>query len=300
MSADVGTPEAPDAAGTYRIWPGVAPGSEEWTWQERTVLVPWAPASGRRLTHNVVAPTITAFRPPAGQANGTAIIIAPGGAFHFLMIDHEGFDMARWLVARGVTAFVLRYRVARTPDTDDGLTNFRTELQTKLGRAEPTDTAPPSREFTRDVRLLGEEDCRQAIRFVREHAADWGVDPKRIGICGFSAGGGVAMGPVFEHDARSRPDFAAPIYPAYRAGLAVPDDAPPLFLVISDDDMSIPPISTARLYEAWHKAGKPAELHIFGNGAHGFGMETSGKLPDPWIDLFGNWLKAQGFLPGPK
>ena len=209
------------------------------------------------------------------------------------MIDHEGFDMARWLVARGVTAFVLKYRVARTPDTDDGLITFRTELQTKLGRAGPTDTAPPSRELTRDVRLLGEEDCRQAIRFVREHAADWDVDPNRIGICGFSAGGGVAMGPVFEHDAHKRllppPRSTPPTAQVSRS-----PTMPRRSFSISDDDMSIPPISTARLYEAWHKAGKPAELHIFGNGAHGFGMETSGKLPDPWIDLFGNWLKAQG------
>ena len=300
MKLDTATSDAPDAAGVYRIWPGAAPGSEDWSWNERTTVVPWSPATGRRLTHNVVVPTLTAFLPPAGKANGTAIVIAPGGAFHFLMVDHEGFDMARWLTARGVTAFVLKYRVARTPDDDAGLIAFRTELQAKLEKPSPTETDPPRRENWKGIRLLAEEDGRQAIRYVRAHAAEWGIDPRRIGIAGFSAGGGVTMGPVFEHDAESRPDFAAPIYPAYRAGLPVPANAPPLFIVISDDDMSIAPISSARLYEAWHKAGIPAELHIFGNGGHGWGMGAGDLLPAPWIDLFGNWLKERGFMPEAK
>lgn len=105
------------------------------------------------------------------------------------------------------------------------------------------------------------------------------------------------MGPAMLHDVGSRPDFVCGIYPAYRAGVPMPEDAPPLFLVISDDDKSVAPLSSARLYEAWHNAGKPAELHIFGNGAHGFGMGKAGLLSDPWIDLFGNWLAAQGMLP---
>ena len=290
--------EAPDAAGVYRVWPGdgVPPGSESWTWQESTMPLPWA-VTDRRLTRNVVTPTLTMFTPAAGQANGTAIVIAPGGAFHFLMIDHEGYDMARWLAARGVTAFVLKYRLGRTPDADADVLAFRTDLNRRLLAPGPLGAAPPANEQLQEIRLLGEEDGRQAIRFVRSHATDWGVDPKRIGIAGFSAGGGVAMGPAMLHDAGSRPDFVCGIYPAYRAGLPMPADAPPLFLVISDDDKSVAPLSSARLYEAWHNAGKPAELHIFGNGAHGFGMGQAGLLSDPWIDLFGHWLAAQGMLP---
>ena len=290
--------EAPDAAGVYRVWPGdgVPPGSESWTWQESTMPLPWA-VTDRRLTRNVVTPTLTMFTPAAGKANGTAIVIAPGGAFHFLMIDHEGYDMARWLAARGVTAFVLKYRLGRTPDADADVLAFRTDLNRRLLAPGPLGAAPPANEQLQEIRLLGEEDGRQAIRFVRSHATDWGVDPKRIGIAGFSAGGGVAIGPAMLHDAGSRPDFVCGIYPAYRAGLPMPADAPPLFLVISDDDKSVAPLSSARLYEAWHNAGKPAELHIFGNGAHGFGMGQAGLLSDPWIDLFGHWLAAQGMLP---
>ena len=126
--------EAPDAEGVYRIWPGEGrgPGSEDWTWSERTMRVPWSDLD-RRVTRNVVIPTVTVLRPPAGKANGTAMVVAPGGAFHFLMMDHEGYDMARWLAARGVTAFVLKYRLGRSPD-DDPVARSATEA---LERARP-------------------------------------------------------------------------------------------------------------------------------------------------------------------
>jgi dienelactone hydrolase len=99
-----------------------------------------------------------------------------------------------------------------------------------------------------------------------------------------------------QHDAQSRPDFAVGIYPAYRGSLSVPDSPPPLFLVASDEDSSVPPMSTSRLYEAWHKAGGPAELHVFGDGPHGFGMTRIGTLSDVWPMLLANWLRARGLL----
>lgn len=291
------SPEAPDAVGVHTIWPGngVPPGSEDWTWRQSTMQIPWAETT-RRLSRNVVVPTVTVFLPKPGQANGTSMVIAPGGAFHFLMVDHEGYDMARWLAHLGVTSFVLKYRLARTPDADADLLEFRTNLQRRLGEARTSDSEPPARDFLNDVRLMGEEDGRQAIRFVRQHAAEWGLDPQRIGISGYSAGGGVSMGATLQYDALSRPDYSVAIYPAYRAGMPVPEDAPPLFLAISDDDKSIPPVSAARLYEAWHKAGRSVELHIFGNGAHGFGMGANGLLSDPWTDLLKNWMASQGLL----
>lgn len=284
------------ATGVVRIWPGdVAPGSETWDWQERTAPVLTGPP-GRTYVRNVVVPTVTVFAPAEGRANGAAMVIAPGGAFHFLMMEHEGYALARRLAAQGVTAFVLKYRLARTPDDDTEMDAFRAELGPRLGRAGQTDVDPPVREFLKPNRLLAEEDGRQAIRWVRAEAQRFGLDPARIGIAGFSAGGGVAMGAAFEHDAASRPDFVAALYPAYRAGVPVPENPPPLFLVIADDDASIPPISSARLYEAWHKAGGRAELHIFGSGAHGFGMDEKGTLSDAWAGLFENWLRARGII----
>lgn len=301
MERSAGLPdhiEAPeDAHGIHAIWPGngVPPGSEDWDWREQTMPIPWADTTDR-FTRNVVVPTLTRFDPAPGTANGTALIIAPGGAFHFLMVDHEGYALARRLAARGVTCFVLRYRVARTPDDDAELLAFRTALHGRLGRPAANEIHPPNRDFVGEPRLHGEADGRQAVRFVREGAVQYGIDPARIGVAGFSAGGGVAMGAVYEHDAATRPDFAVAVYPAYRGGLPVPEDAPPLFVVGADDDAQVAPISASRLYEAWHAAGKSAELHIFANGAHGFGMRQQDTLSDAWYGLLDNWMVAQGLL----
>jgi acetyl esterase/lipase len=236
------------------------------------------------------------FEPAPGTANGTSMVIAPGGAWHFLMVDHEGYDMARWLASLGVTAFVLKYRVARTPEPADELNAFRTNLQKRNSVSGPMGDRPPDREDSRQVRVLSEADGRQAIRWVRQNASRWNLDPSRIGIAGFSAGGGVAMGAVLEHDAESRPDYGVGVYPAWPGDAKAADDLPPVFLVISDDDRSVAPLSAARLYEKWQQAGVPAELHIFGNGAHGWGMLKEGFLSDPWPDLLRNWMKFRGLL----
>ena len=288
------TPAAltPDAAGTFAIWPGPAPGAESWTWHEILET-----RNGNRMARNVVVPTLTMYKPPAGKANGASVIVAPGGAFRFLMVDYEGVDMARWLAERGVTAFVLRYRLARTPEDDAAMAEFLQNLIRTLNSGDTKSEEPPVRDSNAQSPIaLAEEDGRQAIRYVRAHAAEWSLDPNRIGIAGFSAGGAAVMGPVMQHDAKSRPDFAAPIYPAYRAATPVPDDAPPLFIAIADDDRTISPNSSARLYTAWHNAGKPAELHIFRRGGHGFGMKTLNGPSDQWIQIFYAWMDHSGFL----
>lgn len=289
----------PDAAGVFAIWPGtgVPPGAEKSTWHEQTMQAPWGNVPNR-MVRNVVIPTITMFKPAAGAANGTALIVAPGGACSFLMVDYEGYDMARWLTPLGVTAFVLKYRLAHTPENDAEMPAFVEHLMDILPHPGPTvETPPVATPAIEEARLWGEEDGRQAIRFIRQHAIEWGLDPNRIGIAGFSAGGGVVMGAVMQHDAQSRPDFGVPIYPGYRTATPVPADAPPLFIALADDDKLVAPISGARLYEAWHAAGKPAELLIFGSGGHGFGMKKQLLLSDSWVDQFKKWLAAQGYLP---
>lgn len=287
------TAEAPDATEIVRIWPGngVPKGAESWTQAESTMQVPWA-TRPMRLSRNVVIPTLTVFRPAPGKANGTAMVVAPGGAFHFLMVDHEGYDMARWLTERGITAFVLKYRLGRTPDADADLNDFRTELQKKLaGRGVTGETSP----ITDEMWQFAAEDGRQAIRWVRDNAAKYGVDPRKIGIGGFSAGGAVTMGATLQYDATSRPDFSVPVYPPYR-DLPVPKDAPPMFLIISDDDASVSPVAAAKLYIAWHGAGSPIEFHVYGNGAHGWGMNKDGWLSDGWENQLERWLRVRGFL----
>ena len=288
-----------DAAAVLAIYPGsgVPPGSENWTWHEQSIQAPGSTVPNR-MVRNVVIPTVTMFKPAPGKANGTAMIVAPGGAFTFLMVDYEGYDMARWLTQRGVTAFVLRYRVAHSPESEQEFFPFVQNLMTVLPHPDAkAETPPTATKAIEEARAWAEEDGRQSIRFVRQHAAEWGIDPHRIGIGGFSAGGGVTMGAVMQHDAESRPDFAVPVYPAYRTATPVPADAPPLFIAAADDDALVAPISAARLYEEWHKAGKPAELHIFVKGQHGFGMKKQNLPSDAWIDLLNTWLGNQGFLP---
>lgn len=292
MDFDANQPD--DASGVFPIWPGVAPGSEHWTWSERTLEVPGRSAPNR-MARNVAVPTLTRFQPK--RPNGTAIIVAPGGAFHYLMLDHEGFDVARWLAGLGVTAFVLKYRVQRTPDDDDELEIFREQLGRELPHPDHLEIDPPTgHPGAEQGRLWGEADARQAIGYLRSHAPELGINPSRIGIMGFSAGGGIAINAALEFDATSRPDFVGGIYAGYRLGPTVPSDAPPLFLAIADDDEPVAPISSARLYEAWHKARRPVELHIFGSGAHGFGFNRLNLLSDSWTDLFRRWLSEGGWL----
>jgi acetyl esterase/lipase len=292
LIAQTPEPLSPDAAGVFAIWPGIPPGSESWTWHEQS-----GNRGGNRMVRNVTVPTLTMYKPGPGKANGTSLIVAPGGAFRFLMVDYEGVDMARWLVERGITAFVLKYRLLHTPEDEGAMTTYLANLGKTLAAADTKSEHPPAYDDATKAGLaLAEEDGRQAIRYVREHAAEWSLDPHRIGIAGFSAGGGVVMGPVMQHDSANRPDFGAPIYPAYRTATPVPDDAPPLFIVIADDDKLISPNSSARLYMAWHAAGKPAELHIFRRGDHGFGMKKLNRPSDTWIELFYAWMESSGFV----
>ena len=249
------------------------------------------------MVRNVVIPTVTMFKPEAGTANGTALIIAPGGAFHFLMIDRAGYKVAQWLTKLGVTAFVLKYRVHHTPEVDADMPAFLEEMTRQTPEVARTEIDPPTRFLpAEEARLWGEEDGRQAIRFVRQHADEWSIDPKRIGIIGFSAGGGVAVNAALEFDAESRPDFVAGIYPAYRKVTPIPEDVPPLFIMITDTDGAVAPISAARLYESWHKVGQTVELHIFANGGHGFGMHKQNLLSDQWTDLFKNWMASHKYI----
>lgn len=265
------------------LWPDGAPELGASTTPERESLLP---PHDLPIVRNVSRPTLTTYLPRASVATGTAVIVCPGGAFHFLAIAHEGTDVASWLVERGVAAFVLRYRVVPTAARDE---DFQTQFRENMANREKM------REIMGKVRKLAIADGQRAVQVVRERAGEWGVSPNRVGVIGFSAGGTVTSGVALQHDATSRPDFAAPIYGAPWEDVAVPADAPPLFLALaSDDDMAVR--TSLPLYSKWRDAGHPAELHVFSQGGHGFGMRKQGLPSDGWIDLFGAWLGAQGLL----
>jgi acetyl esterase/lipase len=286
MTCAAAEPDAKSQRQVIDLWSGAAPGSENWAQKE----VEYLNGSGQPMVRNVVKPTLTAYLPPEGKGNGTAIVIAPGGGFRFLSWQSEGTAVAEWLAARGVAAFVLKYRLNDT-GTDE---QFRQPPATRP-RASGTAGAAPARNGP-GVVPLAIADGRQAVKVVREHAAEWKINPERIGIMGFSAGGVTAMGVVMNHDDASRPNFAAAIYGGGTSGAAVPADAPPLFILVASDDGAS--AGSAKLYGEWKAAGKSAELHIYSKGGHGFGMNKRGLPVDHWIERFGEWLEVQGLLKG--
>ncbi len=261
-----------------RLYPGRAPGSENWTQHEHVRPMPsWY----GRAAFNVTDPTLTVFAPEPGKANGVAMVICPGGGFVGLSIDNEGIAVAHGLAARGVTCFILKYRVVASPPDNpeaayDGLT--REEVAARVAQVLP----------------LAHADALTAMRYVRTNAGGYGVDPTRIGIMGFSAGGTLAASVAFVHDAESRPDCVAPIYLQYDWVLKapVPADGAPMFLAAaSDDELWLGPHSV-RLYTDWIDAGKSAELHMYERGRHGFAMRGQGLPVDAWIERFWEWLAA--------
>jgi acetyl esterase/lipase len=195
------------------------------------------------------------------------------------MIDKEGTEIARWLNAHGVAAFILKYRLVPTPDDDSSFL----EQASNLGQR---------RKETARVRPAAIADGLQALRVVREQAPRFGIQPNRLGIMGFSAGGAVAAGVASRFTPESRPNFAVPIYAPWDDA-PVPADAPPLFLAAASDDPLVDADSSLRMYSAWRSAGRSAELHLYARGGHGFALLHQGQPSDHWIDSFWTWLRSQ-------
>lgn len=242
-----------------------------------------------RVVRNIENPTLTAFLPEPSHSTGTAVIVAPGGAFIILAIAHEGEDVARWLSDRGIAAFVLRYRLAPTP---------RDDAQFRALRARQLQDPTLLTTVIKSQAPIAISDSRDAIALVRKRAAEWGIAADHIGIIGFSAGGAVATGSATSYDASNRPDFVASIYGG-SADVNLSSDAPPAFIAATSDDPVVPASTSVQLYSKWRATGRPAELHIYVKGGHGFGMNHQGLPSDHWIDQFYCWLTAEGFVRPP-
>jgi len=260
------------AQATLKIWPGAAPGSEHWTQQEQ--VVHGTPVG--TIVLDVTTPTLTAYLPERTKASGTGVIIAPGGYCVALAIDTEGNEVARWLQQRGIAAFVLKYRLKEKKE--EGIPkNLDMDAACHYGIA----------------------DAIQAVKLVRQRAAQWGISLDKVGILGFSAGGMVASSALLQPDAAARPNFAALIYGApFGAMPTIPAKLPPIFMAwAQDDDVAREPV--AKFYDALMAAGLKPEAHIYGAGGHGFGMRKQGTSSDHWIDEFDDWLAAQGWTKRP-
>lgn len=277
------------------IWPGVAPGSEKWPQKE----VEYRGLDGKVMIRNVVTPTLTAFVPEPGKATGAAVIVCPGGRFRFLCWDAEGTEVAEWLQKRGITAFVLKYRLRPTPAAESEFSGDTLSFMWTLFKFKDRDpTSKIARKLAQDLSAdgaAGIADGRQAVAFVRQSAEEWGLKPDRIGLMGFSAGAMVTNAAAMSDVPHERPDFAAPIYGPVFGDVRVPRGAPPLFILCAAND-SFAEASSVRLYSAWREAGREAELHIFESGGHGFGMTQKGLPIDGWIDRLGDWLGQRGYI----
>ena len=243
-------------------------------------------AAGRTVIRNVTEPALTPFFPKRGRANGASVIVIPGGGFMYLSWDSEGTMVAQRLAEKGVTAFVLKYRLDKTPDDKAA---YEQMLRERILKYAQPQTEPRSESAPSPAVLAAAEDAGAAIRLIRGRAGEWKLDPERIGVVGFSAG---AITAAYAATASSdRPDFAGIIYGALDR--PVPKDAPPVFIAASVDDGIMTPEKTIGIFNAWRAAGRPAELHLFEGGGHGYGMVPNGKTSDHWFDEFVWWLESR-------
>ena len=270
---------------TLKLWPGGAPEPAGFKAEPETVMPPKDEKDVKRVS-NVSEPTIAVFKPE--KPNGTAVIVCPGGGYRILAIEHEGTQVCDYLNTLGVTCVLLKYRVpARAKEN-------------------------PSKEPL--------QDAQRAIGLVRHHAAEWGIDPARVGILGFSAGGHLTVMATLHANERTyttdpaldvedaTPNFSIPVYPAYLVSkddtftllpeIKVTEKSPPMCLVHAHDDKGVTSASaSALLYLEYKKLNLPAELHIYAKGGHGFGMRKTGLPTAEWLVRVGEWMKSMGWVP---
>jgi len=258
------------------LWSGVAPGSEGWTYREEQDLSQRDKSLNFR---NIVRPTLTVYQADPAIAVGTGVIVAPGGAFVNLGYGKEGEEVAQWLNSIGVTAFVLKYRLARTGDAD---------------AADPV----KQNERVHAIVPLAIEDGQQAMKIVKQRAREWGLRPDRIGVIGFSAGGWITNHIAISPEASLRPAFAVSAYSGHDESWTVPDGAPPMFIVAADNDRYTTDGGLG-IYKLWRKAHISAEMHIYAKGDHGFALRKTGLPVDTWNERLKDWLTSLGMLSAP-
>ncbi|WP_296146570.1 alpha/beta hydrolase [uncultured Flavobacterium sp.] len=275
-----------NAQESVKLYQGKAPGSENWTQKEAQM---YSDLFKTEVVYNVTDPSLLIYKPAKGVKNtGTAIVIAPGGGFQSLSVNREGIELAEALSKKGITAFVLKYRLNKTETNDPAR-----EMMDKL-----KDRAAFEKNSLTTIKLAA-QDGKNALKYVRDNASKYGIDVKKVGIIGFSAGSTVAMETVLDNTADQLPDFVANIYGGPREDLlkiATPEKKIPMFVcAASDDQLKLAPRSI-QLYNKWLEAGQSVELHMYAKGGHGFGTGKQNLPVDSWLNRFEEWLAFQGFL----
>ena len=256
----------------------------------------WFRQYGEPMVRNVSTATLTPYLPDPAKANGTAVLVAPGGGYRWLSINNEGWKIAKALNERGVAAFVLKYRLFPTPPTLEGLKDSMNRVLPPAPK--PGDPAaatpapmPPPRPMAFNLSNQ-QTDAEAAYALIVKNAQKWGVDVDRIGMMGFSAGAGLTMHCTLKSE-KMKLAFIAPIYGGMGA-VEVPKNAPPMFTALAADDFLFK--GEFGVVKSWFQAGKPVEFHLYQDGGHGFGMGYPGHPTYYWFEPFTHWLDHNGFL----
>lgn len=275
-------PEEPNAIPLGTGGVSDQPASESWFRQ-------W----GDPMARNITSATLTPYLPEPGKANGTAVIVAPGGGFRWLSMGNEGWEVAEALAEKGIAAFVLKYRLHPTPES---LNDFIAWMNRPRTAETPADSSassnesaprPPQRDLSNQL-----EDAEAAYTMIVKRAEEWGIDTNRIGMIGFSAGAGLTMHSTLNSEIMDLA-FIGPIYGGM-GPVEVPEDAPPMFNVIATDDFLFR--GQFGVIESWYKAGIPVEFHLYQNGGHGFGLGNPDRTSNRWFEAFIHWLDVNNFL----
>ena len=273
----IATPAQPNA---IELGTGPLPGS--------TASEAWHKQYGSVFARNVTVATLTPFLPDPAKASGAAVIVAPGGGFMNLSMENEGWDVAKALADKGVAAFVLKYRLRPTPPDIAGFHQAMADMFARVARTSAGKPGNPIGDLSPQI-----ADARAAFALIRKRAAEWHVDPDRIGMVGFSAGAGLTMATTLSGN-DAKPAFIGIIYGSL-ASVTVPADAPPLFVALAADD---PLFGNGGygLIDSWRAAKRPVEFHLFEQGGHGFGMYPKTTTSTGWFDEYVRWIAMHGML----
>lgn len=247
----------------------------------------WSGKPGEMSARNIVTAALLPVLPDPAKSTGAAVVVAPGGGFMTLSWDHEGMKIARAFAARGIAAFVLKYRLDPTPRDMPGFGKAMSARMTNwIGKpGEGLKIATPPYAVTDGI---------AALRLVRTRSAEWKIDPTRVGMVGFSAGARTTLAVTLQAAPADRPAFIAPIYPPMER-VTAPADAPPMFVAMAADD----PLSGRAgfgLIESWIAAKRPIEFHEYQRSGHGFGPGKQGTTTEGWIEGLFKWIAFNGFL----
>ncbi|MFM1934602.1 MAG: Endo,4-beta-xylanase [Bacteroidota bacterium] len=253
----------------------------------------WFKQWGDPMARNISKATLTPFFPEKGKANGTVVIVVPGGGYRWLSMGNEGWEVAEALAKKGITAFVLKYRLFPTAEKLEDFTAWmnrpRPAPAPATSKSDSAKNTNPMAQMDLSNQL---EDAEAAYAMIIKNAATWGLDTKRIGMIGFSAGAGLTMHATL-HSKTMKLAFIGPIYGGM-GPVNVPADAPPMFNVIASDDFLFN--SQFGVIDSWFKAKRPVEFHLYQNGGHGFGLGNPNRTSNKWFDAFMHWLEVNKLI----